>query len=449
MKSNNATPIGGIALLAALVLPVLLAAQAQQVQRKQPPFYAVTDLGTLGGTFGLAYRINNSDAVAGWANLAEDAATHAFLWQGGLTSDLGTFGGINSLSFGLNGNGLVVGRAESPVPDPFGVDFCFTGTQLQCLPFLWQNGAMTALPTLGGNNGVAFGINDTGVAAGQAENSILDSTCGNPQYEAKPVVWKDGVVQELPTLSGDPDGYASEINNYDQAVGASFGCSSPPLHALLWQNGGVTDLGNLGGELYSEAFAINDRGQVVGSSDLPGDTNIFAGPYSTAHGFLWKNGRVHDLGVIPGDGGSFAFGINNHGQVVGAGSRAILWQNHVLTDINTLVPGDPFSSLYLLGAFDINDRGEIVGLGLAISGELHAFLATPCDKNHADFEGCQNGGAIPAEMVPAQAAPTSASTTRPNPGLGGALGQMLDRFRTRSFSHYQFPRPEVRPVNQR
>ena len=43
--------------------------------------------------------------------------------------------------------------------------------------------------------------------------------------------------------------------------------------------------------------------------DLPGDT--------TAHGFLWQNGTMTDLGTLPGDVGSAAFGINDQGQVVG------------------------------------------------------------------------------------------------------------------------------------
>jgi probable HAF family extracellular repeat protein len=434
-----------LAILLTLVIPLVPAQAQQPPHKKKPPFYAVTDLGTLGGTFSRAFSINNRGWIAGQANLADDAADHASLWRDGFLSDLGTLGGPSSLAWGLNGYGQVVGQAESPIPDPFGLDFCFTRTQLQCLPFIWQNDAMTALPTLGGNDGLAFAINDLGIAVGQAENSTLDSTCGGPQYEAKPVLWKDGVAQELPTLYGDPDGDARAINISGQAVGASGGCVSPfspPVHALLWQNGTVTDLGNLGSELYTEAVAINDRGQVVGSSDVPGDD--FAGPASTAHGFLWKNGKIRDLGTIPGDAGSFAITLNNKGQAAGIGSRAILWQDGRLIDLNTLVPGEPFSPLYLLQAWDINDREEIAGIGLAVTGELHAFVAIPCSDNE-DAESCKGSPALPAAVTANQRVASNGM----KPAVGGLLGLMLDRFHSQSFSRSQFFRRRSRQVTQR
>jgi probable HAF family extracellular repeat protein len=52
-----------------------------------------------------------------------------------------------------------------------------------------------------------------------------------------------------------------------------------------------------------------------------------------------------------------------------------LWQDNVMADLNTLVPAD--SPLYLVLAFQINDAGEIVGLGVTSAGQSHAFLATP------------------------------------------------------------------------
>ena len=75
---------------------------------------------------------------------------------------------------------------------------------------------------------------------------------------------------------------------------------------------------------------------------------------------------------------------------------AFLWQNGVMTDLNTLIPAN--SPLSLLQARTINSRGETVGFALeASTGEIHAYLATPCDKEHADKEGCMND----AEVTPA------------------------------------------------
>jgi probable HAF family extracellular repeat protein len=50
-----------------------------------------------------------------------------------------------------------------------------------------------------------------------------------------------------------------------------------------------------------------------------------------------------------------------------------------MTDLNTLVGGN--SSLYLLFAFGISDGGEIAGFGVTGTGQIHAFLATPCDED--------------------------------------------------------------------
>jgi probable HAF family extracellular repeat protein len=89
-----------------------------------------------------------------------------------------------------------------------------------------------------------------------------------------------------------------------------------------------------------------------------------------------------DLGTVPGDFSSVAFAIDNLVQVVGlswdqsGNCRAFLWQNGTMTDLNALTPVG--SSLYLLGASDINSRGEIVSIGLDQStGEPLAFLAVP------------------------------------------------------------------------
>ena len=54
--------------------------------------------------------------------------------------------------------------------------------------------------------------------------------------------------------------------------------------------------------------------------------------------------------------------------------RAFLYQNGVMTDLNTLIPAE--SPWYLQNAASINEAGEIAGYG-TINGETHAFLAKP------------------------------------------------------------------------
>ena len=411
MKPRFLMCFTAVTLFAAAAIPPLLAAQDAQQPTHELPRYVVKDLGTLGGTVGQGRGINDQDWITGLALLPHNLAFRAFLRKKERNIDLGTLGGPNSNTFSKpTKQGEVAGAAETSDSDPLGEDFCFFGTHLICLAFVWQNGTMTALPTLGGNNGTANYINNHSQVAGLAETTTLDLTCPNSEYQAEPVIWDKGVLQQLPTVSGDPDGFVNVINDEGVAVGGSGDCATSgafSLHALLWQNGSPMDLGSLGGTQFSAAFNVNDQSSVVGASDLAGDTNFWAFPFINNHAFFWQRGSITDLGTLPGDPTSFAFSINNMGQIVGQGSRAIVWNDKELTDLNTLVPGPPFSPLYLLSALDINDRGEIVGEGLAINGDLHAYLAIPCDKGHGDVERCHNEVGLSATEEAIETAPVN------------------------------------------
>jgi probable HAF family extracellular repeat protein len=393
MKSTLLNSIWAVSLLAALAMPFRLTAQEQpaaQEQTTEPARYTITDLGTLdGGTSSQPFFINSYGLVSGSSSLP-DGNQHAVLWLEELKLDIGApgLGGPNSIAFGDNERFQAAGEAETSTSDPNGEDFCGFGTHLTCLPFLWQDGGMIQLPTLGGNNGEATAINNRGEVAGFAENSTPDPGCPAPQVlHFKPVVWEKGRVNQLHTLGGDPDGVAFMINDNGQAVGASGNCATfnpidlynlVPVHALLWEKGNATDLGNLGGTTGQAggniALDINYQGQVVGNSDLPGDT--------TFHAFLWtKEKGMQDLGTLSGDVASLSISINDAGSVIGASidasgnPRAFLWEKGVMTDLNTLIAGD--SRLHLLTGCSINSRGEITGLGLTSTGEIHTYLATP------------------------------------------------------------------------
>lgn len=286
-----------------------------------------------------------------------------------------------------------------------GEDFCGFGTHLICLPFVWHNGVKTPLSTLGGSNGFAQGMNGRDVVPGSAENTTQDPTCNAPQVlQPKPVLWEKGKIQELPTFPGDTVGAAHMINDMGQATGWSGNCAMTPLgfknfHALLWENGRAIYLGSLGGSLNTQGLGINNRGQVAGYADLAGDT--------TYHAFLWQNrtGMI-DLGTLPGDVASGADGLNSEGQVVGGSwdalgnGRAFIWQDGVMTDLNTLIP--PNSPLYLLEAQgSINDSGQIAGYALQVStGEVHAFLATPRKREAAGESAANAAPEVPRVTLP-------------------------------------------------
>src|ERR1035438_9517654 len=210
MRANIPTWFRGISLFALLGVSVRLVAQeAHQVA--QPQHYTVTDLGTLGGPYSEAFYMNDKAAVGGVSSRA-DGTEHAFLWQKGVMADLGTLGGPNSEAFG--GPNLwneLVGQSETADIDPDNENFCGFGTHQICRPFLWQplpfeQGVMLRLPTLGGHNGQADGVNNRGEVVGTAENATADTSCpmGQSLHQFKPVSWRLGEIRELRTFSGDP-----------------------------------------------------------------------------------------------------------------------------------------------------------------------------------------------------------------------------------------------------
>jgi probable HAF family extracellular repeat protein len=403
MKSDTRKRAFRLTLLVVL-LTIQLVAQDQTGPHKKQTRYIVKSLSTLGGTAGVGEAINNRGWISGAANLAGDSTEHAAIWRNDRITDLGTLGGPNSRVVGgvKNTRGVVAGGSETSNADPLGETVCstfvagFSGQALICLGFVWRKGVMTALPTLGGNNGFAFGgVNNRGQIVGFAENGTQDPACPSPQVlDFEAVIWgpAEGQIQDLPPLSGDTVGIAAEMNDRGQAVGVTGLCSAlatAVAHAVLWQKGSAIDLGNLGSQLFNWAYTINERGEVAGAAGVTGDR--------TWHAFLWQEGMMSDLGVLTGDVMSQANGMNNRGQVVGTSCndvsfdicRGFLWQDGVMTDLNTLIP--PTSSLSLVIANDINDRGEIAGFAINQTTAVSAaFLAIPCDEMHKDVEGCND-----------------------------------------------------------
>ncbi len=97
------------------------------------------DVGTLGGTFGLANAINSRGDVVGRMNLAGDLTAHPFLWRKGSLKDLGIFGGTFGQATSINDAGEIVGGSTNQNDQAF-------------LAFLWKNGVMTDLGTVAGDD---------------------------------------------------------------------------------------------------------------------------------------------------------------------------------------------------------------------------------------------------------------------------------------------------------
>ena len=137
------------------------------------------DLGTLGGTLGLANKLNNRGQVVGQSNLAGDLTAHPFLWDRGSLIDLGTLGGSFGLASSVSDSGIIVGGATNQNDQAF-------------FAFLWKNGVMTNLGTLAGDDcSLANSVNSGGQVVG-----FSFPCAGGP---SRAFLWQNGSIFDLNT----------------------------------------------------------------------------------------------------------------------------------------------------------------------------------------------------------------------------------------------------------
>ncbi|MEP6730966.1 MAG: hypothetical protein ABJE10_10020 [bacterium] len=353
--------------------------------------YELVRLPDLGNAPSRGSAINGQGWVAGFSTLPT-GERHAAQWRNRQPIDLGTLGGPHSTVQwpGENAAGMVVGIAQTAIDEPLHEEWscsAFLPTSGKvCLGFAWYEHRLHPMPTLGGNNSYAAGVNSAGRVVGWAETPVHDPTCNAPQVlQFRAVQWEPstGALRQLPPLLGDSSSAATAINARGQVVGISGDCDVAvgrfsARHSVIWRDGKPSEIPNLGGEAWHTPTAVNEAGDVVGFSN---PTGVVGGAF-LPHAFLWNAAHgLIDLGLLPGDDNSQAFGINARRQVVGVsckGSicRAFLWDNGVMTNLKSLM-GSTFADS-LLSARDINDAGHITGnVRDFVSGKTMAFVATP------------------------------------------------------------------------
>ncbi len=372
--------------------------------------YTVTVLPSLGGTNSAANTINGRGWSMGTSFLPGNTIMHAALWRSGGVTDLGTLGGLNSAVEWpvANDRGYVSGFSETSKPDPLGESTSWSchaflpdggSSGTTCLAFVWHNGRMRPLPTLGGNNGYGAGMNESGQIVGWAETKRHDPTCVAPQVlQFLPAVWdaRTRKVVPLPTLTvrgkTDPDGAATAVNRGGDVVGISGLCykavgSFTAQHAVLWKHGKAFRLKTIGGHSWNTPTAISDHGQIAGFLNLRGKADRHGDPDFVS--VIWNDARAKPtvIGTLPGDALSEPTSINDDGVVLGVSfpsSDVFVWQNGTMTDLTlALLPAYP--DLRLVSVGGINDRGQISGQACELVGgtcpssgaTLVTFLATP------------------------------------------------------------------------
>lgn len=332
-------------------------------------FYAVTDLGTLGGTNGMAYSINNHEQIVGTAQTAM-GNNHAFMFQGGRMMDLGTLGGSNSWGYGLNDNGWMVGAS----------DLATTNRHAFLCTNAFMNPVMVDLGTMGGSNSAAWMVNMHGEMVGWA------ATTNGSHHAFFMTNYMFGGMMDLGTAGGtNSEAYC--INSNRMVVGyamMSNGSTQPIMstNAMLGSSSmmgmGMGGMGASGGQ----SWFVNDMGQTAGQAQMPGG-NYHA--FVSGSGGMMGGGMNLDLGTLGGTN-SIAYCVNNAGSAVGTAQmpngamHAFMVTNAFggmmlrMMDLNDLIPSN--SGWELMEAHSINAAGQIVGWGMR-GGRTNAFLLTP------------------------------------------------------------------------
>ena len=199
-----------------------------------------------------ARRINARGEVAGHA-LDADGGLRPVIWVSGQIRDLGIPAGfVDGVALGINDRGEVVGnlgRADGSLA-----------------PFRWHRGSYTILPTLGGQSGSPFVIDNRSVAAGWADTS-------------------DG-----------------------------------PTEAAVWDRDGAHGLGFLRDGDLSQVLGTDGAGAYAGASNLSTGGDSF-------RGFAVRAGEpmveLPPLGTATPGAFSIAHGVDRTGDAAGASTDAL------------------------------------------------------------------------------------------------------------------------------
>ena len=261
-------------------------------------------------------------------------------------SDLGTLGsGGYSVSRGVNAAGQVTGA---------------TGAGTKSEAFLYSNGSMTNLGTLGGTlrhrqcNHISSGRSPDILKTPAAPIARFFSSGSN--------------LLDIGDLGGGIRRWLRHYANPATArwIGRHY---KQRESSFLFRNGHMIDLGTSGwsgNDWWNVASGINNSGVVTGPS-YNAQGNFF--------GFVWKNGKMIKMGTLGGLW-SQGYAINNKGQVTGVGYTKNGSAHAFITNCPTCPLKDlgTFAgSASTVWGFAINDSGVVVGQS-TFGGTYHAFV---------------------------------------------------------------------------
>ncbi len=345
------------------------------------PAYTITDLGV-----GMPKDVNNQGQVVGmfpagiFPNSKGFPYFHGCLWDKGKRIEMLTLGGWYSQADSINDKGQILGTATVAGLGRPSVSVTHNG--------LWDGHKLTDLesdPRFHGTR--AIHITKSGAV-------YVVSPPQGPQKQLHlwlyPAGFGPGIRRDMGVIGG-PKIKPMFINDKGMVAGTwdtgevrNRGAANQTTasRTFVWHRGDKKwiDLGTLGGAR-SEPSGLNNADEVIGHADVDGPDV----PRTRTNAFLWKRGKMLDLGTLPGGYFSHPNAINSQGQVVGycavdgngMNFRPVLWEHGQIKDLTQFIPRGTRWGM-MESAAGINDRGQIVGQG-AIQNDkwVHGYLLTP------------------------------------------------------------------------
>lgn len=246
-------------------------------------------------------------------------------------------------------------------------------------------------------------INNHGVAVGGAEYANTGTHA---------VIWQAETPVDLNLSSGGwSSGQANGINDAGEVVGSL---------AKQGAGGGFTYSGGtlslipaparpLPGSSFSEPYSVNSEGNIVGMANFTINEPGAGGQtsYSYYLPFLYSNGAITTLPLLPGDTHGYAVAINDAGQIAGYSYGATGTMNSVIYSSNgSMSVISPLPSGGMVGVLGLNNAGQAVGSASVQGGARHAFLysagnttdlGVPNGFNSSQAEAINDSGDIVGE----------------------------------------------------
>ncbi len=336
--------------------------------------YRLTDLGIAPGQVSsIARTISNSGAIGGESGDQNQSQNVGVRFDGGLTVLPTLSGGTNTVIRGINNSGTSAAVIQSAGGNDRAALLTTTTTT--------QLGGLAGFASAG-----ALDVNNAGVATGYAlisgGNEAVQGgfpVVSNARRQTA-VVWHGGIATALSTGFGAIANSTGSAINESGAIAGNARLANNSQRGVLWNPDGSLTILALGQDQFrSRARAINDAGSVAGQVFLF-DGRILGAVWSGANQFL-----LNPTGV--GYDQSTTRGINSFGTVVGFANDSSgnldtsgqIWNltgnGYVATALDSLVIN--LNGWQTQAAQSINDRGQIVGVGLDPNGIVRAYLLTP------------------------------------------------------------------------